>query len=207
MTLGDVKVEALRLMGLDEPVNAENVSDYEEDENWAPLIRAVWGAVNRCFADLETKRVLPLRREDLKNPTGKGNWRRFRYDEIVGLFEPVRLVVESGDLIDDDHPFLLEDGGTLRVMDFDAGATYAVLYRPMPARLTSVSGDDTEIDLPAALCDALPWFVKSEVFRLDEPGEAAEARNFYENAVSQYAALAEVSRQGTVQSVYGVDLT
>lgn len=207
MTLGDVKAEALRLMGLDEPVNADNVSDYEEDESWAPLIRSVWGAVNRCFADLETKRVLPLKRYALSDPKGRGGWRLFYYGDQTDIFEPVRLVVESGDYVDTDHPFLLDEVGYLRVMDYDANADYAVLYRPRLDRLTSVSGDDTEIALPDALCDALPWFVKSEVYRLDEPAEAAEARNFYENAVEQYASQAEVSRQGTVQSVYGVDLT
>jgi hypothetical protein len=207
MTFGDVKAEALRLMGLDEPVNADNVGDYEEDENWAPLIRMMWSAINRCFADLETKRVLPLRRKALADPTGRVSWRLFYYGGDPGVMEVARLVVESDGYVDTDRPFLLDEVGYLRVMDYDASADYAILYRPRMARLSSVSGDDTDIDLPAELCEALPWFVKSEVYRLDEPAEAAEARNFYENAVEQYAALAEVSRQGTVQSVYGMDLT
>ena len=207
MTLGDIKAEALQLMGFEEDVAADNVEDYGEDENWAPLLRQMWSAVNRCFADLETKRVLPLRRAELESPTGKGTWRRFRYDEIEGLFEVVRVVVESGDHIDDDHPFLLEEGGTLRVTDFDAGATYAVLYRPRLTRLTVNSGNDTVICVPDALASAIPYFVKSEVYRVDEPDEAGEARNFYEAAVEQYAAGMEIARQGTVQTVYGVDLT
>ena len=202
MTLGDVKADALRLMGLDEPVNGENVADYEADDNWAPLVRMMWAAVNRCFADLETKRVLPLQRADLTDGRGMGSWRVFYYGESV--FEVARLVVEGNGYVDTDHPFLLEEAGYLRVMDYDATAQYAVLYRPRLERLRSTSGDDTEIPLPAALCDALPWFVKSEVFRLDEPAEAAEARNFYENAVSQYANVAEVSRQGSVQTVFGM---
>lgn len=207
MTLGDIKAQALQLMGFEEDVAADNVADYSEDENWAPLLRQMWSAVNRCFADLETKRVLPLRRAELENPTGKGTWRRFCYDEIEGLFEVVRVVVESGDHIDDDHPFLLEDGGTLRVTDFDAGATYAVLYRPRLTRLTVTSGNDTVIRVPDALAAAIPYFVKSEVYRVDEPDEAGEARNFYEAAVEQYAAGMEIARQGAVQTVYGVDLT
>lgn len=203
MTLGDIKAQALQLMGFEEDVAADNVEDYAEDENWAPLLRQMWSAVNRCLTDLETKRVLPLRRDPLPAPTGRGTWRRFRYDEIEGLAEVVRLVVETNYSVDDDHPFLLEEGGTLRVNDYDDTANYAVLYRPALPRLTVNSGNDTVIPVPEVLAAAIPYFVKSEVYRVDEPAEAAEARNFYEAAVEQYAAGMEISRQGTVHTVYG----
>ena len=207
MKFGDIKAQALQLMGFEEYVDAENVALYEDDDNWGALLRPMWSAVNRCLADLETKRVLPLQRASLPAPAGKGTWRRFRYDGIPGLFEVARVVVETNYHVDDDHPFLLEEGGTLRVNDYDDSANYAVLYRPKLPRLTVNSGYDTEIPLPDALAEAVPYFVKSEVYRVDEPDEAGEARNLYEAAIEQYAALAEISRQGTVQTVYGVDLT
>lgn len=217
MTLGDIKAEALQLMGFEEDVDAENVDDYADDDNWGPLIRPMWNAINRCLSDLETKRVLPLQRASLPAPTGKGTWRRFRYDGIEDLFEVARVVVETNYHVDDDHPFLLEEGGTLRVNDYDDTANYCVLYRPKLARLRVTSpnstviglsvGEKEKVILPDALAAAVPYFVKSEVYRVDEPDEAGEARNFYEAAVEQYAALAEISRQGTVQTVHGVDLT
>ena len=221
MTLGDVKAQALQMMGFDEYVDGDNVDDFAEDDNFGPLLRQMWSAVNRCFADLETKRVLPLQRASLPAATGKGTWRRFDYSGIGDLFEVVRLVMETNYSVDDDHPFLLEDGGTLRVNDYDDTANYAVLYRPKLKRLTAYTDNSTVIGLPMgdtdnkpenavlpdALAAAVPYFVKSEVHRFDEPDEAGEARNFYEAAVEQYASRAEISRQGAVQTVYGVDLT
>ena len=204
MTLGDIKAQALQMMGFDEYVDANNVDDFAEDDNFGPLLRQVWSAVNRCFADLETKRVLPLQRASLPAPTGKGTWRRFDYSGISGLFEVVRLVMETNYGVDDDHPFLLEEGGTLRVNDYDDTANYVVLYRPKLGRLTAYTADSTVIDLPDALAAAVPYFVKSEIYRFDEPDEAGEARNFYEAAVEQYASRAEISRQGAVQTVYGM---
>lgn len=220
MTLGDVKAETLQMMGFDEYVDATNVKDFAEDDNYGPLLRQMWSAVNRCFADLETKRVLPLKRVKLEKEeaTGKSTWRRFQYDGIADLFEVVRLVMETNYGVDDDHPFLLEEGGTLRVNDYDDTATYVVLYRPKLERLTACTADSTVIGLPMgdtdnkpenavlpeALAAAVPYFVKSEVHRFDEPGEAGEARNFYEAAVEQYASRAEISRQGAVQTVYGM---
>jgi hypothetical protein len=204
MTLGDIKAQALQMMGFDEYVDANNVDDFAEDDNFGPLLRQMWSAVNRCFADLETKRVLPLQRASLPSPTGKGTWRRFDYSGISDLFEVVRLVMETNYGVDDDHPFLLEAGGTLRVNDYDDSANYVVLYRPKLKRLTACTDNSTEIDLPEALAAAVPYFVKSEVHRFDEPDEAGEARNFYEAAVEQYASRAEISRQGAVQTVYGM---
>lgn len=218
MTLGDIKAQALQMMGFDEYVDANNVDDFAEDDNFGPLLRQMWSAVNRCFADLETKRVLPLKRASLPAPTGKGTWRRFDYSGIPDLFEVVRLVMETNYGVDDDHPFLLEEGGTLRVNDYDDTADYVVLYRPKLKRLTTNSDNSTVIGLPMgdtdnklenavlpeALAAAVPYFVKSEVHRFDEPDEAGEARNFYEAAVEQYASRAEISRQGAVQTVYGM---
>ena len=204
MTLGDVKAQALQMMGFDEYVDGDNVDDFAEDDNFGPLLRQMWSAVNRCFADLETKRVLPLQRASLPSPTGKGTWRRFDYSGISDLFEVVRLVMETNYGVDDDHPFLLEEGGMLRVNDYDDTANYVVLYRPKLERLTAYTADSTVIDLPDALAAAVPYFVKSEVHRFDEPDEAGEARNFYEAAVEQYASRAEISRQGAVQTVYGM---
>lgn len=204
MTLGDIKAQALQMMGFDEYVDGDNVDDFAEDDNFGPLLRQVWSAVNRCFADLETKRVLPLQRASLPPPTGKGTWRRFDYSGISDLFEVVRLVMETNYGVDDDHPFLLEEGGMLRVNDYDDTANYVVLYRPKLKRLTAYTADSTVIDLPDALAAAVPYFVKSEIHRFDEPDEAGEARNFYEAAVEQYASRAEISRQGAVQTVYGM---
>lgn len=218
MTLGDVKAQALQMMGFDEYVDGDNVDDFAEDDNFGPLLRQMWSAVNRCFADLETKRVLPLKRASLPTPTGKGTWRRFDYSVIGDLFEVVRLVMETNYGVDDDHPFLLEEGGKLRVNDYDDTAKYVVLYRPKLKRLTAYTDNSTVIGLPMgdtdnkpenavlpdALAAAVPYFVKSEVHRFDEPDEAGEARNFYEAAVEQYASRAEISRQGAVQTVYGM---
>ncbi|MBQ8357091.1 MAG: hypothetical protein IJX39_04710 [Clostridia bacterium] len=204
MTLGDIKAQALQLMGFEEYVDGENIELYEDDDNWGPLIRPMWHAVNRCFADLETKRVLPLKRAALVDGKGRGSWRTFYYGDVSDLFEVVRVVVENDSYVDDDHPFLLDEVGYLRIMDFDVGADYAVLYRPRLKPLTSISGNDTVIPLPEVLAAAVPYFVKSEVYRVDEPDEAGEARNLYEAAVEQYAARAEIGRQGVVQTVYAL---
>ena len=203
MKLGEIKAEAMRLMHIDREVHEENVEELSFDDNYSDLYHGIPGAINRCFADLEGRRFLPLGRAELTEPSGEGRRRRFRYDGIEGLFEPERLAVEASGYYDDDHPFQYEEDGVICVNDFDASAKYFLFYHKAIPRITSASGPDTEIALPDALAVAIPLYIKGDVFAVDEPGEAGEARNFYEAAVARYAEWLRVRRQGAVQAVYG----
>ena len=203
MKLGEIKAAAMRLMHVDRQIHAENVDELAYDENYSDLYNAMPDAINRCLADLEGRRFLPLGRAPLSVSERSGKGRRFYYDEITDLFEIDRLVVDSGSYYDDNHPFSYEEEGVIRVDEFDGFAVYGVLYHKKIPRITSASGPDTEISLPDALAIAIPYYVKGDVFVIDEPGEAGEARNFYEAAVARYADGVRVRQQGSVHTVYG----
>lgn len=203
MKLGEIKVQALRLMHIDRPIHSGMVDDLAFDDNYSDLYNAIPEAVNRCLADLEGRRFLPLGRAVLGESEQSGMGRRFRYDGIEDLFEIARLVVDSGAYYDANHPFSYEEEGVIRVEEFDSFATYNVLYHKKIPRITGASGPDTEIVLPDALALAIPYYVKSDVFCVDEPGEAGEARNFYEAAVARYTDGLRERQQGAVRAVYG----
>ena len=57
--------------------------------------------------------------------------------------------------------------------------------------------------MPEHIAAVIPYWIKGELFREDEPNEAAEARNWYETAMS--GAQARVSRrEGRVRDVYSM---
>ena len=203
MKLGEIKVQAMRLMHIDRPIHADMVDELAYDDNYSDLYNGIPAAINRCFADLEARRFLPLGRAELTDSERSGRGRRFHYGGIEGLFEIARLVVDSGSYYDDNHPFSYEEEGVIRVEEFDSFAKYGVLYHKQIPRITDASGPDTEIALPDALAVAIPYYVKGDVFAVDEPSEAGEARNFYEATVAQYAEGLRVRQQGTVRTVYG----
>ena len=203
MTLRDIKMQALRLMHADvQIVRDSEVADLEWDANYGPLYAGIVPAINRCYADLEGRQILPISRAELTGGTGKGRWHRFSYAEIP-LSSIARLAVESGAYIDDDHPFLYEEEGVLRVEDYDSAATYVLYYYPALPRVFETTSNDEAVPLPDALAAAVPWYVMSEIFRVDEPGEANDGRNHYEAAVEQYAAGLRVRHQGAVKTVLG----
>ena len=204
MKLGEIKAEALRLRGMDVEVDAENVRDFEYDENYGILVTGMPGAINRCLADIESKRVLPLLRASVVPYEVRGERLRFEVGRVQG--EPVRLIAEDGELYEGNVPFVREDADTLLVLRGNADAIYTLLYRPRLTRVSADTAESKELDLPEAIAAAIPYYIKGDLYRHDEPGEASEARNWYEAALEQYAATVHEGVQGTVQTVYGGEL-
>lgn len=203
MKLREVKMQALRLMHADvQIVHDAEVAGLEWDSNYGPLYAGIPAAINRCYADLEARRILPIARTELTGGEGKGRWHRFSFADLP-VSAIARLAVESGAYIDDDHPFVYEEEGVLRVEDYDPAASYVLYYYPALPRVFETTSNNEDMPLPEALAVAVPWFVMSEIFRVDEPGEANDGRNHYEAMVEQYAAELRVRRQRAVQTVYG----
>lgn len=204
MKLREIKMQALRLMHADvQIVHDAEVAGLEWDSNYGPLYAGMPAAINRCLADIEARQILPPRRVLLENGEVRGNRCRFSLDGITDFSEVARIALEKGDVLIEDHPFTYEEEDVIRVDGFDAGAAYYLYYHRAPRRVWETTSNDEEIDLPDALAVAVPWFVMSEIFRVDEPGEANDGRNQYEAAVEQYAALRRVRRQGAVVTRFG----
>ena len=202
MTLGEIKAEALRLMHIDMDVEEETVGNIEFDDNFGVLYSGIVGAVNRALSDLEARRILPLKRALLGEPQRLvGDAAEFPLDGIADLSLPARLTVIGEGYVVEDCPYAFE-AGRLRVMDYDKGAAYELLYHPSPARVKRDTPNSTVLELPEVLAAALPYYVKADVFRIDEPGEANDARNWYENAVAQYASLLHNGPQGSVLNAF-----
>lgn len=203
MKLGEIKAQAMQLMYADRDVFCENVDELRYDPNYGQLYAGMTGAINRCLADLEARRFLPLGRMELVGGVDVGREHRFLYDG-ADVFDIERLSKEDASGVMDNHPFVTEAEGELRVPAYDGAASYYLLYHKKLKRVTDGSEPDKEIELPDALAEAVPFFVKGEVFAVDEPGEAGEARNIYEAAVARYADARPARTQGTVAAVYGV---
>ena len=203
MTLGTIKAEALRLMHVEENIDEMNVEDLLNDESFSVLYTGTVGAINRAFADLESKRTLPLCRMSLPMPQMLGGMARFDLSLSGAVFEPVRLVAYTNEYYDDDHPYRYEAGQVL-INDYDAAASYELLYLPAITRITPTTDNDNVLTLvngtpwPEVLAAALPYYIKADLFRIDEPGEANDARNWYEMAVAQYADGRQQGVQGSV---------
>lgn len=204
MTLREIKMQALRLMHANvQIVNDADVEGLEFDSNYGPLYAGMPAAINRCFADIEARHILPPKRVLLTDGEVRGSRCRFSLEGIEDFSEVAYISCEKGEMLIEEHPFTYEEENVIRVDGYDESASYYLYYHRAIPRVWGTTKNSEEVPLPDALAVAVPWFVMSEIFRVDEPGEANDGRNHYEAAVEQYAALRRVRRQGAVKTVFG----
>lgn len=210
MTYAQIYAESLRLMFAtltdDISPTAEGMGELVGDSNYLDYLLMMPGAVNRCFADLEAKKVLPWKtvKANMENADDVGGgYKRFVLSEMIpDCFEIERVECrrgyeESVDLAMHEDCFLEGDELIL-----PTGEEYVIHYTPTLPRIDDGTDLDTRVPLSPTLAEAVPYYVKGELYRLEEPHEAAEAHNLYEQRVAQvYPPAGQI--RGSVAMVYG----
>lgn len=209
MTYAEIYAEALRLMfatGSDDiAATAEGLAGLVGNVNYRDYMLSMPGAVNRCFADLEAKKVLPWKTARVGNEDGDkvgGGYRRVLLSEIAPDCLEIERVTQRQEYGDEAELTAGEDyfieGDELILIP---GAT-VIRYTPALPRIDAGTDLDAKVPLPEALAAVVPYYVKGELYRREEPGEAAEAHSIYEQRVAQV--YPEPSRvQTAVKMVYG----
>lgn len=191
MKLGEIKIEALKLMfaGYGDELTVDNLEDYLTDENYKNYLVNMPGAINRCFSVLEHKKVLPLCSVPLFMEQAEEVHGRLRFDlkeQIKDFCSIERVVIDGKNGYESAQPYTIEAG--VLVLSAEAAeddAVIRVLYRPKLARLTFASGDHLDLAVPDDIACHIPYFIKGDLYREDEPEEAGEARNFFEAAMEE----------------------
>ena len=209
MKYNEVRAEALRLMFSDSDVNVDieqedalgsrvGLSLLEDDENIGPFLRNMRGSVNRCFAIIEAKGVLPDRTV-LVLPSVQGQISSFELPQ--DCYTPIRLARYGEDFVEGSVAFERQ-GDRVIIPDYDVDSTYLLVYKPKIRRLPFGVGDFEELDLPDNVASFIPFYVKGELFRDEEPGEAGESRNWFEAAMAELMTRQE-GEQRSVDTVFG----
>ena len=208
MKLGEIKMQALRLMFVQATADHESddLSVLKSDEECKDYLANMPGAINRCLANLESRNVLPIKRAILSRFSGEvyGGCVRYELSAILpDLFKVERVVWEREKGGYNSSVGYTGEGDTLLLAEIADGERYIILYRPRVKRVTPLSDDATELDIPEHIAALIPYFIKGELYRIDEPDEAQEARNLYE------AGLAEIVQescgvQSKVKTVYSM---
>lgn len=185
MKLGEIKIEALKLMFADYTGNldVDSLQDLKADENYE-YINSMPGAINRCFSRLEDANVIPLKRVVLSADSGISSNGRIRFDlsEVVKDFNKVdRIVHETVNSYNGNCEYVMETDSIIVLPEIKED--YVLIYSPKLQRVTIGTADDEEIALPDKIACLIPYFIKGDLFREDEPAEAADARNLFEASI------------------------
>lgn len=202
MKLGEIKIEALRLMfaNVGEILDADFLLQYKDDERFRDYLDNMPGSINRCFAEIEKRGVVPSKTVPLTDGTSNGYSVRFDLSEIEDFGTVDRLISENKWFYDPAHAYRME-GNTLVVDSPSSGEEYTLLYKPCLIRVSATTGEDTEIALPDMIAVAIPYYIKGDLYRDDEPNEASEARNWFEAALDS---IPVQRSQPTVREIFSV---
>lgn len=203
MKLGDIKVEALRLMfmGGALEIGADQLADFADDATYGYYLSRMSGAINRAFSVIERRHVLPVKAVRLV-ADGDGMVRFDLRSIAPDLYDVARVTWSREGTYEPSADHHIE-GAELLVPAFDAEADYTLLYYPCIERVSVGTSDEKEIELPDEIAEVIPYAIKGDLFRDDENEEADAARVFFETALHEIALSHEHGAQGAVQAVYG----
>jgi len=186
MKLGEIKIEALKLMFADytDDLSMENLAALKSDENFGRYVNSMPGAINRCYNRLEDTKVIPLKKVTISKEQGTEQNGRIRYNlsELISDFGTLdRVIAETETSYNGNCEYVMETNSIVMLPSIEDELTF--VYSPALARISSSTADDTEIELPDKIASVIPYFIKGDLFREDEPAEAAEARNLFEASI------------------------
>ena len=83
-------------------------------------------------------------------------------------------------------------------------ACYTVRYEPLTERISPSTAESHELELPNRLAELIPYFVKGDILRVDEPEEAKDAHTLFYGLLDE---IAEGERLylNMVRTVYKMD--
>ena len=193
MKIGQIKIEALRLMFL--PVgnlSPESLGEMEGDRMIGTYLEGMHGSINRALGDLEMRRVLPLCRRVIEYTEWEkdGAFLSMPHSRIEGLFEIARLYRTDAAGRASEVSVGME-GERLVAVGPEEGERTVLLYRKRLSRVEPWENEEELEGVPEGIASLIPYFIKGELYREDDSGEAAAARNFYETSLARLSVMNE----------------
>lgn len=209
MTYNEIRAETLRLMFADMDIDVDieqhddlgsrvGLSLLENDENIGPFLKGMRSSINRALSFIEARGVLPDERMEIELDFS-GAFPCFELP--LRCYHPIRVARIDENGVCGNVAFERQ-GARIFISDADTGASYALIYKPRIDRILPGVCDFDEVKIPEGIASVIPYFVKGELFRDEEPGEAGEARNWFEQAISEMM-VRQDGEQRTVATVYG----
>lgn len=207
MKLGELKIETLMLIfpSITVDVDTENcealneaLSSLTADPNYCDYLSAMTGAINRCFTNLENKGVLPTESIELARNrfTERGGKLSIELNDVTeGYLEYIAYYDKNGYKSRCDF---IREGSTI-LCDDEGNGVYVFVVTPAIPRIKNITGASYVISLPERITSLIPYFVKSELVRVDDDAEANNARALYEQGISELVSEKN-SYQGSVDS-------
>ena len=209
MTIGRIKIEALKLMFLNaRDIHEDELTSLGADQNYSDYLASMPGCIHRALQDMVLRKILP-KKVYVIDPYADGEWvdGGFAFDtsRIADLHDVARIVKHGSRGYVEDVGYDRE-GDRILIFGYDTAYEYRVIYDVALPAVDQATPNDMQPDIPEPLAVVIPYFIKAELFTSDTPSNAAEAeraRGLYETALARYAKDPPSSRRVRIKTVFG----
>ena len=158
-------------------------------------------SITRALNRIKSAGVIPQQSYTAETLAENKYIAKYALNVLISDFSKLRrVVVESQSGYCGNYPYTFE-GTSVVLFNLHRGNTVTFLYEPRMPVITSVTDDATEIPLPDELASIIPYFVKADVYELDEPELATQSRNIFEGMLAEYWAQ-EQNVEAGIDEVY-----
>lgn len=182
MRIGDIKIEALKLMfaNYSFDMGIEDLPNMTGDENYGSYLVNMDGSISRALDRIQNACVLPIKSRRIEeSEVAEGKYfNRFDMTVIKDLYIFDRLVAESADGDYNGNAEYWLEGDNILVIR--KGWEHSILYYPTIKTVDESVDDTDDIWIPEHIARLIPYFIKGELYQEEEPSLAADARNTFE---------------------------
>lgn len=205
MIINEIKKNALALMFTNYEHDLSNVDiDDETNDEYTRYTVNMNACINRALARIQNADVLPYKRSEvtIDTPhTSGGNLVRYNLSDIASDIYDIKRIASEDKYSYEPNVDFFTEAQILVISPLAKNEKYIVIYVPKIERISLTATSDTEIHIPDAVAEIIPYFIKAELFEEDEPELAIHARNIFEATLDSLKQQ-EKSVQTCVKNVF-----
>jgi len=193
MTLGEIKLQTLRLMFMDAEgdITLDNLPELYDSVEYRGYLNGMNGSINRALARIERAGAMPLNRRKLERNEGvEGRYyTTYNLANIIPDYSRLdRVISEIGYSYNGNYPYRLEGDVLILPNNRNLQNIYLIYVKKVPW-VSESTRDDTELDMPDYLSSILPYYIKADLWEEEEPELANHARNIFEKALEESVSI------------------
>ncbi len=200
MKLGEIKAEAINLMGLitDTSVDWTNIDTLYNDDTVASYLYAMNGSINRALMRLYEAGLLGESSKTIFSADIDGDGYDTSKIEDYGKLESVYIT--DGNWC---KPILANViGGKIWLKPLTSQKYhYLIVYRKKAPFIKANASSSTELNIPYEIGLKIPYFIKGELYADENASAAANAMSIFEQYLT--TALNDGGVQTSVETVIG----
>ena len=207
MTIGKMKIEALKLMFLNlRDIHEDQLDELGADINYSDYLSGMPGAINRALRQIVARQILPVKSRVINLKEGEKTNEVYRFDlsSIISDYYNVSGVIRSREVIGEERIDYGIEGDALLLYRPDEKSTYRVVYHPNIPVVTSGTLDTMDVAMPEELASLVPYFIKADLYAKDNEDAASQALARFEAGVAEYAARPRAGERKRVVTKFGL---